>query len=179
MSLLKNCDFLDAAPCPYDDLCKSSPCKHSLVFDPDFLADMKDLLEDPGFHSDMWWGFWFPDLLESLAAKDITRLTANNARCRRIERKREKLDNEWDKRYQELYGEFIFDDASRPIPFTAKEEETLEKNFQRVCREMGDDWDNEYFLFRKMATWPSERRQLPARRNPRRKAAGKYASPAR
>jgi hypothetical protein len=149
--------------------------QHSLIFDPDFLADMKDLFEDPALHSDMWWGFWFPDLLENLPAKDVARLTANNARCRRIERKREKLDNEWSKRYQELYGEFVFDDA---VPFTAKEEEMLEKNFQRVCREMGASWDNEYFLFRKTVGGGSELRQLRVRRNPQRKAAGKYAGPA-
>jgi hypothetical protein len=116
----------------------------------------------------MWWGFWYPDLLKNLAAKDVARLTENNARCRRIDRKREKLDNEWSKRYQEMYDEFAFDDA---VSFTAKEEEMLEKNFQRVCREMGADWDNEYLLFRKTVAGGSELRQVPrVRRNPTKKA---------
>jgi hypothetical protein len=47
-----------------------------------------------------------------------------------IERKRKKLDNEGYKRSQELHGEFGFEDASRPVLFTAKEEETTEKAFK-------------------------------------------------
>ena len=62
-----------------------------------------------------------------------------------------------------------------PLSFTAEEEETMERNFQMYCQDFGENWNNEYFMFRKAAA-AGQQSSMAKRNRHSRKTARKDSS---